>query len=259
MEHKNETITNETWRSLDDFPKYQVSDQGRIKNIQTERIFTGTKDAFGYMHVRLINPYGGYTLKKVHRLVAETFLPNPDNKPIIDHIDGDKTHNELSNLRWVTYSENSKAYEDAHQGRSKTYAKNRKIAQYTLDGTLVGTFSSMKEAGTVTGCGDFGIYSACAGKLRTANGFMWRFYDEEPEQTIPPFEDKRHKAIYCVKDGNRVTYPSIAAAAEDMLKLNGTELNGRVLHGTKHSVMMNISHNLHGLTNEAYGRIWKYV
>ena len=254
MEHKNET-----WRSLDDFPKYQVSTMGRIKNIQTERIFTGTKDAFGYMHVRLINPYGGYTLKKVHRLVAETFLPNPDNKPIIDHIDGDKTNNALSNLRWVTYSENSKAYEDAHQGRSKTYAKNRKIAQYTLDGTLVGTFSSMKEAGTVTGCGDFGIYSACAGKLKTANGFMWRFYDEEPEQLIPPFEDKRHKAVYCIKDGKKTTYPSVMAAAEDMMKLNGTELNGRVLKGTKHSAMMNISHNLHGLTNEAYGRIWKYA
>lgn len=257
MEHINETW-NETWKSIEDFPKYQVSTLGRIKNIQTERIFTGTKDAFGYMHVRLINPYGGYTLKKVHRLVAEAFLPNPDNKPLIDHIDGDKTHNALSNLRWFTYSENSQAYE-ASKGMKRTAPKNHKIAQYAMDGTLVATFSNTGEAGKTTGFGRFGIYSACNGKLRTFNGYMWRFYDDEPEQSIPPFEDKRRKAVYSVKNGQRTAYPSLSAAADDIMKLNGTVFKGKVLHGTKHSIMMNISANLHGLTNEAYGRIWKYV
>lgn len=255
MEHTN---THETWKSIDDFPKYQVSDQGRIKNIQTDRIFTGSKDAFGYMHVRLVNPYGGITLKKVHRLVAEAFLPNPESKPIIDHIDGDKTNNALSNLRWVTYSENSRAYE-ASKGQRKTAAKNRKIAQYSLDGALIAEFATVTEASKVTGAGDFGIYSACAGKLRTANGFMWRFYDDKAEPAIPAFEDKRRRAVYCVKDGKRTTYPSIAAAAEAMLELNGTTQNGKTLNGTKHSAMMNICHNLSGLTNEAYGRIWKYA
>lgn len=254
MEH-----INETWKSIEDFPKYQVSDQGRIKNIQTGRVFTGSKDAFGYMHVRLVNPYGGITLKKVHRLVAEAFLPNPENKPLIDHIDGDKTNNALSNLRWFTYSENSKAYEDSHKGQRKTVAKNRKIAQYNLDGELLAKYDSMKKASDTVGCGEFGIYSACNGKLRTASGFMWRFYDNEPEPNIAPFEDKRKRAIYCVKNGQRTSYPSVMAAAEDMLKLNGTELNGKTLKGTKHSAMMNISHCLRGLTNEAYGRIWKYA
>lgn len=252
MEH-----INETWKSIEDFPKYQVSDQGRIKNIQSGRIFTGSRDAFGYMHVRLINPYGTYTLKKVHRLVAETFLPNPEGKPIIDHIDGDKTNNALSNLRWFTYSENSRAYE-ASKGKKRTAPINRKLAQYTLDGEFVASFDSAKEAAKATGFGDFGIYSAGSGKLRTFCGFMWRFFDDEPEQSIPPFEDKRRRAVYCVKNGQRTSYSSIAAAADDIIKLNGTVMNGKVLHGTKHSIMMNISANLHGLTNEAYGRIWKY-
>lgn len=256
MEH-----INETWKSIDDFPKYQVSDQGRIKNIQSGRIFIGSRDAFGYMHVRLINPYGGYTLKKVHRLVAEAFLPNPEGKPIIDHIDGDKTRNMLDNLRWVTHSENSRAYDkkrrEANPGKRKEIT--HKIAQYTKDGELVATFDKVSDITKATGIGKFGIYYACYGKLRTFKGYMWRFYDDEPEQSIEPYADKRHKAVYCVKGGNRVTYPSVAAAAEDMLKLNDTVFNGKTLKGTKDSAMKNISANLHGLTNEAYGRIWKYV
>lgn len=241
----------ETWRAIDGFPKYQVSDQGRIKNIESCRIFTGTKDAFGYVHVRLINPKGTYTLKKVHRLVAETFLPNPEGKPIIDHIDGDKTNNALSNLRWVTYSENSKAYE-ASKGKRRSAPINRMLAQYTMDGELVAVYDNALEAARMTGFGDFGIYSAGAGKLKSFCGFQWRFFDNRPESTITPFEDKRRKAVYCIKGGKRVSYPSIAAAAKELLE---TELEG-----TKpSSVMMNISANLHGKTSSAYGRIWRYA
>ena len=241
----------EAWKPIQDFPKYMVSDQGRIKNIESGRIFTGTQDAFGYMHVRLINPKGTYTLKKVHRLVAETFLPNPESKPIIDHIDGDKTNNALENLRWVTYSENSKAYE-ATKGKRRSAPINRMLAQYTMEGELVAVYDNALEAARMTGFGDFGIYSAGAGKLKSFGGFMWRFFDGKPENTIAPFEDKRRKAVYCIKDGKRVSYPSIAAAAEELID---TELGG-----TKpSSVMMNISANLHGKTSSAYGRIWRYA
>lgn len=248
MEH-----INETWKSIDNFPNYQVSDQGRVRNIKTGKIFTGTRDAFGYMHVRLINPDGGYTLKKVHRLVAETFLPNPEGKPIIDHIDGDKTRNSLDNLRWFTYSENSRAYEDSHQGRSRVSTKSRKIAQYTTDGTLIATFSGAGEAAKATGLGRFGIHSACSGKLRTVNGFMWRFFDDEPEQSIPPFRDGRRRAVRRVTGGVRTEYPSVSAAADDIMK------RGAMSGKTRHSVMMNISANLRGLTGTAYGGVWEYV
>ena len=243
----------ELWKPLPEFPKYQVSDQGRIKNIESGRIFTGTRDAFGYKHVRLINTKGTYTLRKVHRLVAEAFLPNPEHKPIIDHIDGNKTNNALSNLRWFTYSENSKAYE-ASKGKRRSTPINRMLAQYTMDGKLVAVYDNALEAARTTGFGDFGIYSAGAGKLKSFCGFQWRFFDDKPESTIPPFEDKRRKAVYCIQDGERTLYPSIAAAAEELLKTDGDKLKGN-----KNSVMMNISANLHGKTNEAYGRIWKYA
>lgn len=248
----------ETWKPINGFPKYHVSNQGRIKNIESGRIFTGTQDAFGYMHVRLINPQGTYTLRKIHRLVAEAFLPNPDNKPIIDHIDGDKTNNALSNLRWVTYSENTIEYKKRAEANpeNKQNQKSRKIAQYTLDGKLVATFDKISEITKTLGIGRYGIYCTCYGKLRSNGGFMWRFFDGEPEKSIEPYSDKRQRAIYSisVSDGNRVDYPSIDAAAEELVKLNG-----EVLCGTKNSIKSNISTNLHDKTRTAYGRTWRYA
>lgn len=251
----------ETWKPINGFPKYHVSNQGRIKNIESGRIFTGTKDAFGYVHVRLINPEGTYTLRKIHRLVAEAFLPNPEGKPIIDHKDGDKTNNTLENLRWVTYSENIIAGEKRRKETNPEKRKNisRKIAQYTMDGELVATFDKISEINKSLGIGRYGIYCTCYGKLRSNGGFMWRFFEGEPLKSIEPYSDKRQKAIYSISDGKRTDYPSIDAAADDIAKLRGTEVNGKVLRGTKTSIKMVISSNLHGKTNEAYGRIWKYA
>lgn len=255
----------ETWKPINGFPKYQVSNQGRIKNIESGRIFTGTRDAFGYVHVRLINPQGTYTLRKVHRLVAEAFLPNPEGKPIIDHKDGNKTNNTLENLRWVTYSENTIAYNkkraesDPEKKQNQTYQTSRKIAQYTLDGKLVTTFNKRSEITKTLGIDWYGIYCTCYGKLRSNGGFMWRFFEGEPEKSIEPYSDKRQRAIYSIKDGERTDYPSIDAAAEELVKLRGTEVNGEVLCGTKNSIKSNISTNLHGKTRTAYGRIWRYA
>ena len=255
----------EAWKPVDGFPKYQVSSQGRIRNVESGRIFTGTRDAFGYKHVRLINPQGTYTLRKVHRLVAEAFLPNPEGKPIIDHRDGDKTNNTLDNLRWVTYSENilagEKRRKEANPGKrtNTNISLSRKIAQYTLDGELVATFDKISEITKTLGIGRYGIYCTCYGKLRSNGGFMWRFFNGEPEKSIEPYSDKRQRAIYSISDGKRTDYPSIDSAAEELAKLKGTLLNGKVLRATKNSIKMVISANLHGKTNTAYGRIWKYV
>lgn len=247
----------ETWKPINGFPKYQVSNQGRIKNIESGRIFTGTCDAFGYIHVRLINSQGTHTLRKIHRLVAEAFLPNPEGKPIIDHKDEDKTNNTLSNLRWVTYSENTIAYNKKRaesDPEKKQNQKSRKIAQYTLDGKLVATFNKMSEITKATGIDKYGIYCTCYGKLRSNGGFMWRFFEGEPLKSIEPYRDKRQRAIYSisVSDGKRTDYPSIDAAAEELV-------NEEVLCGTKNSIKSNISTNLHGKTRTAYGRIWRYA
>ena len=100
------TIVNEQWRSIDGYIIYQVSNIGRVRNANTGRIMKGTVSNHGYKIVNLRNDIGIKTFL-VHRLVAQEFVDNPDDKFCVDHIDRDKENNISSNLRWTTSSENN--------------------------------------------------------------------------------------------------------------------------------------------------------
>lgn len=110
----------EEWRTIKDYPHYAVSNMGRVKVLShvvyykdgrvrhnSESIKTLTRKD-GYLMVRLFNKQGSKgTLIKVHRLVAQAFIPNPQNKPFIDHINTIRDDNRIENLRWVTSHENN--------------------------------------------------------------------------------------------------------------------------------------------------------
>lgn len=87
---------------------YKISTLGRVMSLVGKcKLLSVRKDKNGYMKIN-IGRYNKYKLSSlIHRLVAETFIPNPDNKPCIDHINGDKSDNNVNNLTWVTYHENS--------------------------------------------------------------------------------------------------------------------------------------------------------
>lgn len=96
----------EVFRDIPGFENYQITTWGRVFNKQTGKFLNPTVHHKGYLRVDLWDGHGNKTHKKVHRLVAQAFVPNIHNKPQVNHIDGNNQNNSYTNLEWVTNMEN---------------------------------------------------------------------------------------------------------------------------------------------------------
>lgn len=140
----------EEWRPVSDAPGYEVSSLGRVRSLPRKHVPTGIilKQTLRdyYYEVTL----GRGNLRRVHRLVAEAFLPNPDNKSQVDHINRDKTDNRVENLRWATTSEN--LMNKGPQSNSKSGHKNiswdkeRGVWRLQIQGRTYGRFADLDDA-----------------------------------------------------------------------------------------------------------------
>lgn len=107
----------ETWKPIKDYEGlYEISDCGRVKSLdrwdslnrlKIGKILNCCDNGSGYMIVNL-KAFGKQNIKTIHRLVAEAFIPNPNNLPCVNHKDGNKQNNNVDNLEWCTHSENMK-------------------------------------------------------------------------------------------------------------------------------------------------------
>ena len=146
-------IINEEWRSVNGYANYQVSNIGRVRNVETELILESCNSGMGYYQVRLYKD-GSRMFLLVHRLVAHAFIENPDSKTCVDHINHDKTNNTILNLRWVSVSENpmnrTKRQSTSSRFKSVWFNKQRNNwpAQIMLDGKMkrLGSFADEKQA-----------------------------------------------------------------------------------------------------------------
>lgn len=148
-----------------------------------------------YLIVTLVAEDGTRRNRPIHRLMCETFLENPENKAHVNHKDGDKLNNTLSNLEWATEKENSQHAVDL--GLSSYGHLEKQVHQYTLSGNYLASFRSDAHAEEVTKVAKQNISKVTLGKRTQANGYQWSRVRTE---TIPAVTDKVVKEITMVSE-----------------------------------------------------------
>ncbi len=159
----------EVWKDIRGLYPYQISSMGRVLNTKTGVIRKPKTTKKGYKFVSI--KYKNYT---IHRLVAEAFIPNPENKPQVNHKDTNKENNCISNLEWSTNSENQlHAYKTGLHKNKRSSAIN----QYDLQNNLIKSWESMIEVERTLKIKYQDICQCCKGKRKTAGGYIWRYKD----------------------------------------------------------------------------------
>ncbi len=181
---KNTTI--EIWKDIVGYEGYyKVSNLGRIKSLDwiTRHNYGGEKKKSGCV-IKPINQNNGYLTVNlsvrgkrkcvlIHILVATSFIQNPENKPCVNHKDGDKKNNNLINLEWVTYSENS-----IHSYRvlNKISSRRKPVMQLCLlTSRVINTFSSSMEAASVLKVSNKNISAVLNNRSKSCGGYGWTF------------------------------------------------------------------------------------
>jgi hypothetical protein len=167
---------------IKNYPDYYVTNIGTVYSRKTGRIkrLSAGNDSHGYPRVFLCSQ-GKVHMKKVHRLVAEAFIPNPDNKPQINHKNGIRNDNRVENLEWVTNGENTKhSYVVLHRKKpclGKFGAKHQrsKLLQQIQDGVVIAEHYGTCEAERKTGIKFGNIAACCRGERKTAGGYQWKY------------------------------------------------------------------------------------
>lgn len=164
----------ELFKFIEDYPDYLVGNMGTVYSTIKRRPLVQS-DISGYKKVTLINTTGTKDIL-VHRLVAEAFLPKVEGKEYVDHIDGDRSNNVLSNLRWCTFRENCSFPLAIENKRSSAIQRvGKPVIQYDLDGNEIARFRGQNEAGRATGISGANISQVCRNLRKTAGGFIWRY------------------------------------------------------------------------------------
>lgn len=179
-------MSKEIWKDVIGYEgSYQVSNLGRVKSVSREIFNRGVRQKIkerilkpcnkgGYLFVTL-SQFGKPKTFAVHRLVAITFLPNPENKPQVNHLDENPLNNRLTNLAWATASENCN-YGNRNKRVFKIgVVKPRSVSMYSIEGELLHSFSSIAEASIFLGKSPSCISACAGGKRKKAHGYIWKY------------------------------------------------------------------------------------
>jgi HNH endonuclease/NUMOD4 motif len=167
-------LEGEIWKQIsEEYNTSFVSNFGRIK-MKDNMPHYGTPNESGYCETSLFNKIKKkYKTFLVHRLVCQAFLPNPDNKPIVNHLDENKSNNKLENLVWTTHSENTNHSLDLH-GRISTNCLSRIVLQIQ-NGIVINEYPSIRQAAIKNGIPKATMSDKCYGRMKQKGEFVWIF------------------------------------------------------------------------------------
>lgn len=194
----------EIWKDIQGYEGlYQISSIGRVRSLNRINHFEGKnqikkyqcgqllkgkvlkyKYVHGYTNVTLYTEKYKHKQYQVHRLVAQAFIPNPNNYPVINHINSIRDDNRVENLEWCTYSHNNREAFRVGFNYKKMDGNNpcaRKITQYDLSGKFVKTWESIATACRSLNIARTSITECLSGKRKTAYKSIWKYADEDTE------------------------------------------------------------------------------
>jgi hypothetical protein len=169
----------EIWKDVVEWEgKYQVSNLGRVRK-NTGRILTASATRWGYFVVGLKVKTDKSRVFRIHRLVALAFIPNPEMKATVNHIDGNKLNNCVTNLEWATQRENvqhAQVLGLRYNSRNIPRPYYRKsIEQFDKSGNLVAVHESIAAAAASVGTARANISQAARGTTKTCQQYIWRY------------------------------------------------------------------------------------
>lgn len=201
---------SEMWRDIEGYEGYyQVSDKGNIRSMDryvkgknNSRCFHKGADRKlqvshkGYFNI-ILQKEGKKKQYQVHRLVAQAFIPNLENKPQVNHIDCNKQNNGVSNLEWATQQENmdhakeNNLFGETSKAQRKAFMENivkaqesrkKAVRQYDLNGVFIKEYHSIAKAAKKTGTNGAKISMCCRGQRNKTNNFNWEYSNTKQNQ-----------------------------------------------------------------------------
>lgn len=177
---------DEMWRAVDGYKGlYEISSTGQVRSLKRNttsgKMLSPAKTIDGLsVHLRDSGRDRTYT---IHRLVAEAFIPNPENKKTVNHKDGNRWNNNMNNLEWATQSENIQHSHDNLPRDFQAYGENHNnsltVSQYDKNGRLWGVYGSVNEAGRQNNIEFTNIAKCARGERATAGGYVWKYEGKE--------------------------------------------------------------------------------
>lgn len=186
---------DEIWKPIPNYEGiYEVSNLGNFRKLLKGGYFPMkvTRNCYGYYIIGL-RKNKKVRQFRVARLVAQTFIPNPTNKPYVDHIDTDKSNNNVTNLRWTTPKENSnnhltithllKSWDSKERklrqsilNYSSSHPRAKAVAMMDEDGNILKHFPTAADGARAIGCKSQNITKCCTGERLRAGGYRWQYY-----------------------------------------------------------------------------------